>query len=145
MVNNAASFSCQEIVFTKYNNRKRRTLLSHKILNKQPLLKLWTCQLLIYKLNPRGKCLWVVYLSVILFILLCFVPNVIIFCFDNGYANKWLWLETKIWKQGIKLNYNMYSSKFVTKRNLGFWSAHSRSKWDWFSLFTVHVTEVFYR
>lgn len=50
---NAASFSCQEIVFTKYNNRKRRTLLSHKILNKQPLLKLWTCQLLIYK--PRGK------------------------------------------------------------------------------------------
>ena len=23
-------------------------------------------------------------------------------------------------KQGIKLNYNMYSSKFVTKRNLGF-------------------------
>ena len=53
MVNNAASFSCQEIVFTKYNNRKRRTLLSHKILNKQPLLKLWTCQLLIYK--PWGK------------------------------------------------------------------------------------------
>ena len=44
MVNNAASFSCQEIVFTKYNNRKRRTLLSHKILNKQPLLKLWTCK-----------------------------------------------------------------------------------------------------
>lgn len=47
---------------------------------------------------------------VILFILLCFVPNVIIFCFDNGYANKWLWLETK----GIKFEARNQNNGFTT-------------------------------